>query len=542
MAKIREYVKKGYGKTSSIGSDNKGYSYSNYYGVKSFKRSKEVAIENRYAYFGDYLNEYQPIDTTKLLMKKSKEKHVYLSWMRIMENALTLLEKREKKLNTALKELKTKMLQDKTSNILKLSGKNDAVSQAEDYIKLINYVYIDNEVSTILNEQLPSILSDGINIAIEKYTNNFNINEMNSNKINSIFWNDVYSYIKETFKSYSSTLGSKISGIEGQIDSEAIKMLTAYGKIEFNNSKAANQLSERLIDNLSFKPVSPDESRIKGVSGELTGLISSAVRSNINGSNSKFKSTGLNTHAEGIRKGLQIKTDMEATYEPITINNVKIPKIKFLFNIKRAGMKLEKSGDPENLQFIHSPPKIEGFSKIQDALAWMKVSNPDFSMTKHDFNLFMYHFNNEIIRNKGKRLNSANAVVQMLSYSILSFMFDEKDIQEVKDIGKTGNDTTLLFIINGKIIPVSLIFKMMLNKVEGMLVKNYKIINVQVLGPQKSNVLAAYQDQKEEEMKDGIPWKRDSRWNFARDWIEERSTVSFQFYIEEIKNQLKLNI
>ena len=487
----------------------------------------DEGINRRYVYFDKFKNKYMevyeqgPIDVGQdQLIFELKD---------ILNKAKQIQIKREKSFIEQLKSAKliaefndSELFEGSLDNMRINYSNREIVNQ---YLSFLSKALISEEVKETLNEIIKvNVVQDSFQKALgemgEKYPEEFftkmsAAQEKNmTNKLQGLTWK----YITETVK-------NDPRFIKSQIDFNRIKpinpgiqsALEGLGKISnVSKNKVMKVLKDRkLIGDINISGLN---NNITGAIGEITNYL--ALTLGDRGKN--FKSS---TKSIGNEYG---KTDLFTT---ITFPEL-TDKAKNLIRSISFSVKSSSLADDDSFA---RPAKLADQSSL--TTRYEQIRNFIPNVDTGSLNKLFFHINNQLANQMA--ISKNKSIVEILGFASINWMF--KDIVQEEQNASEGKDLNF-YIINGKIIPVSMIFEFMEVQVENIGNHPEGIGRPSFRSPSPT-VGDYYYKERDYQNRVELMRKENSRsvvWNEMRNYVEDKSGLGFYLNTARIKSMLRV--
>ena len=492
----------------------------NYYWNK-FKYDNNTAEKERFVYFGLFGNDYSNQDRYKRpnFQENNFYDNLIEKWIQIFKNAADIQRKNEQQFisnsDFYMEDLKNDPLM--SEYMIKIKSEKDPAKQIVNFFQT---ALINEEISKMFEDLNEKVIQEAFEKGLRIFKKNFKLpeNEEEAKKQTEILYSNVLDNLIEIVSLKKPSSASIMENLKGS--QAAIKILKTLGYIREEGRTGKKRIVMRYLTNeaVSQKDFDNFKSSYIGIKEEIFRMLSV----NLKGSkNIKVEYSGTESSS---KSGTYQKTDIKVI---LPGDKKKIPNVNVNFSVKSANF--------ANKSDFIIPAKLVGEGSLDSRYQEIYQELEKFGggkSRKSDLNKLFYIINNELIRTT-KNIDIPE-ILNILAFVSMRYMFNMEDFQEIEKNKNTKNLN--FFLIGGKIVPFSIVFELMGERLDKDLKDRSKDIVSAHLKPPSKSITYQYYLARE---KENIPSIEDvsarrAAWIWGRDFVEKQGKMSFYLKTNEI--------
>lgn len=503
--------------------EQRGTSYKEYYGSKSFIIPEEQAKENRFVYFAKLSSYYHSSDSGNEISKEIKQ-DVYNRLNQILEAAKQIQLKREASFVKQMQSANSKEFGDfefgDYKNALTLSTNTDLLNKYREYFSqaIMAEGIKENVYASLNHEDFYLAMQTTLDEMLIKHGKDFFKNiEKNSeitftNEFKTKLWINLRNNLLKDIKGVNSL----------PIDKNILEAFGGLGKIKnASKSKITQYLKGEGIKNI----YDPKDLNLRGLHNNITGIkdeLSSFFALQLKKAFPESKVT----YESKYTGGEFTKTDLTQI--------VHIPDEKDIIS-----RKINISAKATNIVQKNYRTEAKFAEKSSLTLRYGEISKYT-GISQESFSELFYNINNQIAN--GITIKD-KSILEILALASINFMFGPTVGNITKEM-KNGNGEINLFLIGGQLIPSSMIFSFMQIKVKELVEAPNKIARVSFGKPPQT--IGEYYYTATNYYKEASVYAEDNTshrtlpWQHMRKWLEDKATMGFYLNTAKIFDMLKI--
>lgn len=489
---------------------------------KRFKYENSTAEKERFVYFGLFGRDHDGFDYGDRYKRpnfqtESFYKNLINKWVKIFKSAADLQRKNEndflKNSDYYLKDLKDDpLLSDYVANI---KTEKDTTKQLTNFFQT---VLINEEIGKMFEGLDEKIIQKAFQTGLQNFIFKKIETKQEAKKATEDFYESVLDILITNVSKQRPGLQQIMSKLKNS--SAAVEILKTLGYIREESYSGKKRIIMRFFnkdETLSQKDFDNFKSSYIGVREELIRLLAVGLKGNKN-----IKVDYLGTTGKEKSSAYQ-KTDIKIG---IPGDRGKIPDFNINFSVKSANF-------ADSSSFV-IPAKLVGEGSLATRYQEIFQELEKFGgrSGKDDLNKLFYSINNELIR-RNTNLDIPE-ILNVLAFVSMRYMFNMEDFQEIEK--KQNKKNLNFFLIGGKVVPFSIVFELMSDRLkQDALDRSKDIVSVSLKPPTKSITYQYYLARKNNK----IPFvenqsARRSAWEWGRDFVEDNGKMAFYLKTNQI--------